>query len=105
MSENEVLIEMRRLREELGQVRGEMARRAGSGRRSSSFGERPLSARRIRNRVGVAMLVGLALAVGLACWLLYALLTRVTGMFLDDLLPHPVRLTVNALSAVLALIV
>lgn len=103
MSENDVLIELRRLRGELSDVRGEMARRQ-EARRSSSFRSGPVSARQIRNRVGIAMLAGLALVVGLVSWLLYWLLSHTVGVFLQDLLPHPVRITVNAFVAVLALL-
>jgi len=64
MSENDVLIEMRRLRGQLGEARDEIARREAARRRSSSFEPPPLSARRLRDRAGIAMLLGLALAIG-----------------------------------------
>lgn len=98
-SENDTLIELRRLRAELHDVRAEMER---GGRRSSSFRAPPVSARQLRNRVGIAMLTGLALLVGLLCWLLYELLATTVGRFFDGLLPHPVTVTVNALARAMA---
>ncbi len=104
-SENDTLIEMRRLRAELATCAPSSERR--DSRRSSSFRTgpgtaAPISARQLHSRVGIAMLAALALLVGLLCWLLYELLANTVGRFFDGLLPHPVAVTVEALTRAMA---
>ena len=98
MSENETLIEMRRLRAELADVREGL-------RHSSSYRHDGPSPRQLRNRAGIALLSALAVAVGLVCWMIYQLLEHTLGGLFNGLLPHPVRTTVRVLIEVAALLV
>lgn len=104
--ENETLIELSRLRRELAHVRREMAhddRRRGGGvpvRRGST----PLSARKLKARVGMAMLAAMAAFALAACYLVYRALEAVMGGVVDGLVPEPARVTVNALVDLVALI-
>jgi len=100
MSENDVLIEMRRLRGELRDVRARLDEGGTDGR--SSFVHRRATTRQLRDRAGAALLVTLAIAAGLLCWALYRLLAATVGDVFQDLLPQPLRATTAILLEVAA---
>ena len=94
MSENDVLIEMRRLRAEIADVRSRMGDRAP--RRAGSFETRGPTTGQSRRRAGLAMLAAFALLVLGGCWLVYRALAAVMGGVIDGIVPEPVHATVNA---------
>jgi hypothetical protein len=91
MSENDVLIEMRRLRGEIPPVRERL-----EPRRASSFVTTGPTTGQLRRRSAGAICAVLTLLVLGGCWLVYRALSAVMGGVFDGIVPEPVHATVNA---------